>query len=77
MTVLVDGGLRSGEDILKALAMGAHAVLVARPFVTVAYGGGAEGIRLLTKKLQSELADAMAMCGVHSLTEINSDLLAK
>ena len=77
MVVLVDGGLRSGVDILKALAMGAHAVLVARPYVTALYGGGAEGIRLLTDKLQSELADAMAMCGVHSLGEINGDLLAR
>ena len=77
MLVLVDGGLRSGVDILKALAMGAHAVLVARPYVTAVYGGGAEGVRLLTEKLRGELADAMAMCGVHSLAEISGDLLAK
>jgi len=77
MTILVDGGLRNGVDILKALALGADGVLVARPYVTAVYGGGAEGIRLLTEKLQSELADAMAMCGVHSLAEIDSSLIAK
>ena len=39
MTVLVDGGIRSGVDVFKALAMGADGVLIARPFVTAVYGG--------------------------------------
>lgn len=75
MTVLVDGGIRSGTDILRALALGARGVLMARPFVTSVYGGGEEGVALLTRKLQSELADAMSMCGVHSLEEIGPDLI--
>ena len=77
MTILVDGGIRSGVDVCKALALGADAVIMARPYVTAVYGGGAEGVKLLTQKLHGELADTMAMCGVHSLKEINSDLLAK
>ncbi len=40
--ILVDGGIRSGSDVFKALALGADGVLVARPFVTAVYGGGAD-----------------------------------
>ena len=69
--VLVDGGIRSGTDIFRALALGAKAVVVARPYVCAVYGGGAEGAVALTQKLQSELADTMQMCGVHSLAEID------
>ncbi len=73
--ILVDGGIRSGVDILKALALGADAVLIARPFVTAVYGGAEEGVRLYIEKLGAELADAMAMCGVHSLEEITRDVV--
>ncbi|MBR2765523.1 MAG: alpha-hydroxy-acid oxidizing protein, partial [Blautia sp.] len=57
-------------DVFKALAMGAHGVLIARPYVTAVYGGGEEGIRVYTEKLGAELADTMRMCGVASLAEI-------
>ena len=70
MTILVDGGIRTGVDVLKALALGADGVLLARPYVTAVYGGGAEGVQVLTQKLKGELEDTMAMCGVHSLSEI-------
>ena len=40
-------------------------------------GGGGEGVALLVQKLQGELSDAMAMCGIHSLSEINRDLIFK
>ena len=73
--VLVDGGIRTGVDVCKALALGADGVLLARPYVTAVYGGGAEGVRLLTQKLKGELEDTMAMCGVHSLSEISRELL--
>ncbi len=75
MTVLVDGGIRTGMDIFKALALGADGVLIARPFVTMAYGGGAEGVRLYVEKLKDELADTMAMCGAHTLEEITSEMV--
>ena len=71
LTVLVDGGVRSGLDVFKALALGADGVLIGRPFVTAVYGGGAQGVALYVEKLRSELADAMVMCGVHSLAEID------
>lgn len=75
MTILVDGGIRSGMDVFKALALGADGVLIGRPFVTMIYGGGADGVAAYVDKLQAELADAMAMCGVHSLDEITRDLI--
>ena len=75
MKILVDGGNRSGVDIFKALALGADAVLIGRPFVTAVYGGGAEGVAAYTAKLAAELEDTMAMCGAHSLSEISRDMV--
>lgn len=73
MTIFVDGGIRTGMDVFKALALGADAVLIGRPFVTAVYGGGAEGVAAYTEKLAAELRDTMEMCGVHTLTEISRD----
>ncbi|MGI5962204.1 MAG: alpha-hydroxy-acid oxidizing protein [Lawsonibacter sp.] len=75
MTILVDGGIRSGVDVCKALALGADACILARPYVTAVYGGGAEGVKVLTEKLREELEDTMAMCGVHSLNQISQDMI--
>lgn len=73
--VFVDGGIRSGTDIFKALAMGADGVLICRPFVTAVYGGGAEGVQCYIEKLGAELADTMAMCGAFTLGDISKDML--
>ena len=75
MKIFVDGGIRSGMDVFKALALGADAVLIARPFATMVYGGGEEGIQAYVSKLQAELADTMAMCGAHTLADINRSML--
>ena len=75
MKVFVDGGIRSGMDVFKALALGADAVLIGRPFVTTIYGGGEEGVQLYVQKLKAELADTMRMCGAHSLAEIKRSML--
>ncbi|MCI8909809.1 MAG: alpha-hydroxy-acid oxidizing protein [Oscillibacter sp.] len=75
MTVLVDGGIRTGLDVFKALALGAHGVLIARPFVTMVYGGAAEGVQVYVDKLRSELADTMSMCGAHSLRDIRRSMV--
>ena len=75
MTVLVDGGIRTGMDVFKALALGADAVLIGRPFVNMVYGGGAEGVRVYVDKLKAELADTMAMCGAHSLSDIKRSMI--
>lgn len=75
MTILVDGGIRSGLDVFKALALGADAALICRPFVTMVYGGGAEGVQVYVDKLKAELEDAMTMCGAHSLKEIDRSMV--
>ncbi len=75
MKIFVDGGIRTGTDVFKALALGADAVIIARPYVSAVYGGGAEGVKLLTEKLGAELEDTCAMCGVHSLSEITRDMV--
>lgn len=77
MKIFVDGGIRSGVDVFKALALGADGVVIARPFVTTVYGGGAEGVKLYVEKLGAELADTMAMCGANSLEEITRDMIWK
>lgn len=73
--ILVDGGIRSGVDVFKALALGADAVLICRPFVTAVYGGGEEGVKCYIDKIAAELADTMQMCGAHSLAEITRDMV--
>ena len=75
MKVFVDGGIRSGVDIFKALALGADAVMIARPFVTALYGGKDKGIEIYLKKLVSELEDTMKMCGATSLKDITRDMI--
>lgn len=73
--ILVDGGIRDGVTVFKALAMGADAVIIARPFVTAVYGGQEEGIKAYIEKIKGELEDTMAMCGAHSLEEITADMV--
>ena len=77
MKIFVDGGIRSGTDVFKALALGADAAIIARPFVTAVYGGGREGVEAYIQKIGSELADTMAMCGVSSLSEITRDCVRR
>ena len=75
--ILVDGGIRTGTDVFKALAMGADGVLIARPFVTAVYGGGVKGVSAYVQKLGAELKDTMAMCGAFNLGEIQNDMVWK
>ena len=75
MKVFVDGGIRSGVDVFKALALGAHGVLICRTFVTALYGGEEEGIKTYINKLASELEDTMAMCGAYSIKDITREMI--
>jgi len=75
LTIFVDGGIRTGMDVFKALALGADAVLIGRPFVTMVYGGEAEGVQIYVDKLKAELSDTMAMCGAHSLSDIRREMI--
>lgn len=75
MTILVDGGIRSGQDIFKALALGADGVLIARPFVNMIYGAQEEGIKALVDQLEQELIDTMEMCGASTIQKITRDMI--
>ncbi len=75
MKVFVDGGIRNGVDVFKALALGADGVIICRPFVTAVYGGAEEGIETLINKIGAELEDTMYMCGADSLKGITRDMV--
>lgn len=77
MKIFVDGGIRSGTDVFKALALGADAAIIARPFVTAVYGGGREGVEAYISKIGGELEDTMKMCGVSNLAEITEKCIWK
>lgn len=66
--VLVDGGIRSGVDVLKMLSLGAKAVLIGRPLMIAAHGGGREGIEFYLKKVADELYQAMILTGCKDLS---------
>lgn len=73
--IFIDGGIRSGLDIFKCLALGADAVLIARPFATMVYGGGKEAIQTYVQKLRTELTETMEMAGASSLSEIDPSMV--
>jgi 4-hydroxymandelate oxidase len=73
--VLLDGGIRRGTDVLKALALGAKAVLIGRPYAWGLAVGGAEGVAEVVRILRDEFRAAMALCGTSSLTRITSEAL--
>lgn len=77
MKILADGGIRTGIDVFKALALGADAVLAARPFVTAVYGGAEEGVEALAEKFGAELIGTMKMCGAFSIEEISPEMIWK
>ncbi len=65
--IFIDGGVRSGEDILKLLALGAEAVLIGRPVAIAAIGGGAKGVDMLIKQFKNDLRRSMILTGCSSL----------
>ncbi|MDE2257935.1 MAG: alpha-hydroxy-acid oxidizing protein, partial [Xanthomonadaceae bacterium] len=70
--VLLDGGVRSGVDIFKALALGARGVLIGRPWVWALAGAGEPGLRDLLATLRRELVLAMTLAGVTRIADINA-----
>lgn len=75
-TLLVDGGIRRGTDILKALALGAHGVLVGRPVLWGLAVDGEAGVAKVLRLLRDELDLALALAGCRSLSDITPDLIA-
>jgi 4-hydroxymandelate oxidase len=73
--VLVDGGIRSGTDVVKALAVGAAAVMVVRPLIWGLVVHGAPGVEAVLKELAIEMTHAMALCGARSVADIDRSLV--
>jgi 4-hydroxymandelate oxidase len=75
MTLLLDGGIRRGTDVLKALALGASAVLVGRPYIWGLAAAGSVGVAHVLSILRAELEIAMALTGCATVAEIDSSVL--
>lgn len=70
--IFVDGGIRTGADVFKCIALGADAVLIGRPYAIAAHGGGAEGVALYTKKIMAQLKEIMLMTDCPTLADITA-----
>jgi 4-hydroxymandelate oxidase len=75
--VLMDGGVRHGTDVLKAIALGASAVLVGRPAAWGLAADGEDGVARVLEVLRDELANAMTLAGCHAVPDITADLVAR
>jgi len=75
ITILADGGVRTGGDILKMLALGADAVMIGRPFSVAAVGGLQKGVETYIDVIAGELKQAMVLTGVASTADISEKIL--
>jgi 4-hydroxymandelate oxidase len=73
--VYVDGGVRTGVDILRALALGARAVLVGRPYLWALAIDGESGVRELIERFRAEFRNAMALAGQTDATSIDPSIV--
>ena len=73
--VMLDGGVRRGTDVIKALALGAQAVMLGRPPLWGLAVGGSEGVRQVLEIVRSELDAALALCGCNSVAKIPGDIV--
>lgn len=76
ITILADGGIRNGYDVLKMLVLGADAVLVGRPIIRGAVGGGKDGVALVLNMMRKQLAEAMVLTGVPSVNKVKRSIVA-
>lgn len=75
VTILADGGVRNGVDVLKMIALGADAVLIGRPFVTASFGGQRDGVKAYIENLKSELKSAMVLTGCKTIKDVTDRIL--
>ena len=75
ITILADGGVRTGADVLKLLALGADAVLIGRPLVIGAFGGSRDGVAFLLNKIKGELIQSMLLTGTADVKMVSKDIL--
>src|SRR4029077_16988359 len=74
--VLFDSGVRTGADIMRALALGAKACIIGRSYIYGLGAGGEAGVSHVIELLRKELDVTMALCGVKSVSEIGRDVIA-
>jgi L-lactate dehydrogenase (cytochrome) len=74
--VLLDGGISSGQDVLKALALGARACLIGKAFLYGLAADGGDGVSLALQIIRNELEVSMALCGVDDVREVASQVLS-
>lgn len=77
MTVLVDGSVREGVDVLKYLALGAKGVLIGRPLIWGSIGGRAEGVSLIFDTIKNQLNQAMILTGAENINKISKKIIKK
>lgn len=75
-TVLIDSGVRNGQDVLKAIALGASAAMIGRPWIWAVAGGGERGLRNLLSNFKQDLVTTMSLSGVQTVPEISASALA-
>ncbi len=75
--VHVDGGIRSGQDVLKAVALGAKGTYIGRPFLYGLGAGGKAGVTTALEIIRKELDITMALCGKRDIRDINRDVIAE
>ena len=73
--VLVDGGIRRGKDVLRALALGARGVMIGRPVLWGLAVGGEEGVSKVLDLLHNELKNALQLCGQVSVRSVQKNLI--
>ena len=77
LTVLADGGIRSGLDVLRMMALGAKGVMLGRAWAYALAGGGEAGVAHMLRMIECEMRVAMALTGVSAVSEIGPQLLVK
>ena len=75
LAILADGGVRSGADVLKLIALGADAVMIGRPFSVAALGGRQEGVQTYLETIQTELIQAMVMTGTKDIKTVSGNVI--
>jgi isopentenyl diphosphate isomerase/L-lactate dehydrogenase-like FMN-dependent dehydrogenase len=77
VAVLMDGGIRRGTDVLKAVCLGARGVLIGRPFLYALAAGGADAVTRMLEMLRQEIEVSMSLLGARRLSELSRDLVTR
>jgi L-lactate dehydrogenase (cytochrome) len=75
MEIFLDGGVRSGQDVLKAVALGARAVFIGRAFLYGVQALGGEGVTLALEIIRKELDTTMALCGYRDIRRVDRNII--